>query len=161
MGIVKDGRQLSKWHPFVSFATRLLDLDDLKQSGHLDSLLASGLHRLCATGSDRAAQRWKEDYLIDGADQIALHQLYRAMAWLGEVLPDDQQQGATELVSRCTKDVIEEHLFASRRDLFSALEIVFIDTTSLYFEGACVLFVSGPGIAPGITVAFARAGPSL
>ena len=93
------------------------------------------LHRLCATGSDRAAQRWKEDYLIDRADDIELHQLYRAMAWLGEQLPAQQQQGSTKLVPRCTKDVIEEQLFARRRDLFSELDIVFFDTTSLYFEG--------------------------
>jgi transposase len=93
------------------------------------------LHRLCASGSDRAAQRWKEDYLIDRADEVELHQLYRAMAWLGEELPDDQQQGSTKLVPRCTKDVIEEQLFGRRRDLFSELEIVFFDTTSLYFEG--------------------------
>jgi transposase len=93
------------------------------------------LHRLCATGSDRAAQRWKEDYLIDGADEVALHQLYRAMAWLGEQLPAKQQQGFTKLVPRCTKDVIEEQLFARRSDLFSELDIVFFDTTSLYFEG--------------------------
>jgi transposase len=93
------------------------------------------LHRLCASGSDRAAQRWKEDYLIDRADAIELHQLYRAMAWLGEQLPDNQQQGSTKLVPRCTKDIIEEQLFACRRDLFSELEIVFFDTTFLYFEG--------------------------
>ena len=36
---------------------------------------------------------------------------------------------------RCTKDVIEEQLFARRSDLFSELDIVFFDTTSLYFEG--------------------------
>jgi transposase len=93
------------------------------------------LHRLCATGSDRAAQRWKEDYQIDGADEVELHQLYRAMAWLGDTLPANQQQGATKLVPRCTKDVIEEQLFARRSDLFSELDIVFFDTTSLYFEG--------------------------
>jgi transposase len=93
------------------------------------------LHRLFASGSDRAAQRWKEDYLIGRADEIELHHLYRAMAWLGEELPDNQQQGSTKLVPRCTKDVIEEQLFACRRDLFSELEIVFFDTTSLYFEG--------------------------
>ncbi len=93
------------------------------------------LHRLCATGSDRAAQRWKEDYLIDGADEVALHQLYRTMAWLGDQLPSNQQQGFTKLVPRCTKDVIEEQLFARRSDLFSELDIVFFDTTSLYFEG--------------------------
>jgi len=57
------------------------------------------------------------------------------MAWLGEQLPANQQQGFTKLVPRCTKDVIEEQLFAARSDLFSELDIVFFDTTSLYFEG--------------------------
>jgi transposase len=32
--------------------------------------------------------------------------------------------------------LIEERLFAHRRDLFSRLDLVFMDTTSLYFEGA-------------------------
>src|SRR5450755_621817 len=93
------------------------------------------LHRLCETGSDRAGQRWKVDYLIEGKDELALHHMYRAMAWLGEQLPAKQQQGSTKLVPRCTKDLIEERLFEQRRDLFSELEIVFFDTTSLYFEG--------------------------
>jgi Transposase DDE domain len=93
------------------------------------------LHRLCASGSDRSAQQWKADYRLDGADELALHQLYRTMAWLGQQLPEAQQQGYTKLVPRCTKDVIEEQLFAHRRDLFSALDLVFFDTTSIYFEG--------------------------
>ena len=37
---------------------------------------------------------------------------------------------------RCLKDVVEERLFAHRRDLFTQLDLVFMDTTSLYFEGA-------------------------
>jgi hypothetical protein len=93
------------------------------------------LHRLFATGSDRAADQWRHDYEIDGIAALQLHHLYRAMAWLGEELPDDQQQGSTKLVARCTKDLIEEQLFARRRDLFSEWEVVFFDTTSLYFEG--------------------------
>jgi Transposase DDE domain len=93
------------------------------------------LHRLCASGSDRAGQRWKEDYLIEGADDLELHHLYRAMGWLGEQLPAAQQQERLSLVPRCTKDVIEERLFAHRRDLFSELDVVFFDTTSLYFQG--------------------------
>jgi transposase len=93
------------------------------------------LHRLCATGSDRAADRWKRDYALDGAGDLQLHHLYRAMAWLGEQLPTEQQQGSTKLVQRCTKDVIEEQLFARHRDLFTDLDVVFFDTTSLYFEG--------------------------
>ncbi len=37
---------------------------------------------------------------------------------------------------RCVKDVVEERLFAHRRDLLTRLDLVFMDTTSLYFEGA-------------------------
>ena len=93
------------------------------------------LHRLFAPGSDRAAEKWKDDYAIEGVGGLDLHQLYRAMAWLGEVLPKDQQNGATPFVPRTNKDLIEEELFAQRRDLFSGLDLVFFDTTSIYFEG--------------------------
>ena len=58
------------------------------------------------------------------------------MAWLGEELPKDQQDGATPFAPRCVKDVLEEALFAARRDLPTTLDIVFMDTTSLNFEGA-------------------------
>jgi hypothetical protein len=94
------------------------------------------LHRLLAPGSDRAADKWKHDYLLGGAADLGLHHLYRAMAWLGEPLPDDQQRGSTRLVPLCLKDRIEEGLFGRRRDLFTQLQVVFFDTTSIYFEGA-------------------------
>jgi hypothetical protein len=93
------------------------------------------LHRLFAPGSDRAADKWRTDYQIDGCDVLQLHHLYRAMAWLGEELPQDQQKGKTPFAPRCTKDRIEEGLFAHRRDLFTDLQLVFFDTTSIYFEG--------------------------
>lgn len=93
------------------------------------------LHRLFAPGSDRAAEKWKEDYAIEGASQLSLHHLYRAMAWLGDVLPEDQQNGCTPFVPRTNKDIIEEALFAHKRDLFSSLDLVFFDTTSIYFHG--------------------------
>ena len=93
------------------------------------------LHSLFAPGSDRAAEKWKDDYAIEGVGDLGLHQLYRAMAWLGEVLPKDQQDGATPFAPRTNKDLIEEALFARRRDLFTDLDIVFFDTTSIYFEG--------------------------
>jgi hypothetical protein len=93
------------------------------------------LHRLLQPGSDRAADKWKHDYLLDGAADLGLHHLYRAMAWLGEELPPDQQRGSTRLVPLCTKDRIEEGLFRRRRDLFTQLQVVFFDTTSLCFEG--------------------------
>lgn len=100
------------------------------------AVFLSVLHRLFSGGSDRAADRWREDYRIDGVDKLDLHHLYRAMAWLGEELPAGQQNGATPFARRCLKDVVEEELFARRRDLFSTLDLVFMDTTSLYFEGA-------------------------
>jgi hypothetical protein len=94
------------------------------------------LHRLFTSGSDRAAEKWKETIEIDGVEGLPLHHLYRAMAWLGETLAENQQVGATPFAPRCTKDLIEEGLFAFRRDLFTSLELVFFDTTSIYFEGA-------------------------
>src|SRR5271170_3222374 len=97
------------------------------------AVFASVLHRLMASGSDRACEKWLDAYLIDCADGLELHQLYRAMAWLGEELAD--QTGATRAPRR-TKDVIEEKLFARRRSLFSDLSLVLFDTTSLMFYGA-------------------------
>jgi transposase len=93
------------------------------------------LHRLSTSGSDRAAEKWKESYKIDGVEEIDLHHLYRAMAWLGEPLPSNFQKGATPFAPRCVKDLIEEGIFDRRRDLFGDLTLVFFDTTSIYFEG--------------------------
>jgi len=93
------------------------------------------VHRLVCPGSDRAAQEWRRDYHLPGTEPLELHQLYRAMAWLGEELPAAEQVGKTPFAPRCTKDLVEEQLFAHRRDLFSSLDLVFFDTTSIYFEG--------------------------
>ena len=91
------------------------------------------LHRLFVSGSDRAAEKWRADYRIDGTEELQLHHLYRAMAWLGEPLADQAEAGG--LAPRCRKDLVEEALFARRRDLFAELSVVFMDTTSLSFEG--------------------------
>src|SRR5574342_715304 len=93
------------------------------------------LHRLFAPGSDRAADKWKTDYQIDECEPLQLHHLYRAMAWLGEELPQDQQKDKTPFAPRYIKDRIEEEVFALRRDLFTDLQLVFFDTTSISFEG--------------------------
>src|SRR5512144_2824202 len=93
------------------------------------------LHRLFDPASDRAADTWRTDYQIEGCEPLQLHHLYRAMAWLGAELPQDQQKGKTPFAPRCTKDRIEEEVFAHRRDLFTDLQLVFFDTTSIYFEG--------------------------
>jgi hypothetical protein len=66
------------------------------------------LHRLFASGSDRAADKWKRDHRIERADELSLHHLYRAMAWLGR-----------------EKERVEKSLFASTRDLSTELDMVF------------------------------------
>jgi transposase len=93
------------------------------------------LHRLLAPGSDRAAEKWKDGYAIEGVADLELQHLYRAMAWVGEILPQAEQDGATPFAPRTNKDLIEEALFRRHRNLFSDLDIVFFDTTSIYFEG--------------------------
>lgn len=91
------------------------------------------LHRLMVSGSDRSCSRWQRDYILEGAQELSLHHLYRAMSFLGEEL--ENQKGATPFSPRCNKDLIEEHIFRHRRDLFTSLDLVFFDTTSIYFEG--------------------------
>src|SRR3954471_9897678 len=114
------------------------------------AIFATVLHRLFASGSDRACDKWIEDYTVPGTDELALHHLDRAMTgvpiervrwdppWLGEELDaaDGGQVHATPFAPRCVKDQIEEALCERRRDLFSELSVVFLDTTSLRFEGA-------------------------
>src|SRR5580765_6077184 len=100
------------------------------------AIFATVLHRIMVSGSDRACDKWLADYDIPGVDGLSLHHLYRAMAWLGEELPADEQGGATPFTPRTVKDRVEEELFARRRDLFSELSVVVFDTTSLSFTGA-------------------------
>jgi hypothetical protein len=93
------------------------------------------LHRLFRAGSDRSADKWHRRHALEGVEGLELHHLYRAMAWLGEPLPDGEQAGATPFSPRCVKDLAEEGLFEFQRELFSRLDLVFFDTTSIYFEG--------------------------
>ena len=93
------------------------------------------LHRLFDPGSDRAAEVWRRRYRIEGVEKLGLHHLYRTMAWLGEPLWEEGGGSGDVLTPRWTKDLIEEWLFECRRDLFSSLDVVFFDTTSIYFEG--------------------------
>jgi hypothetical protein len=98
------------------------------------AIFTAVLKRLFGGGSDRFCEKWAADYKIEGREGLDLHHFYRAMAWLGEELPEEMQEGYT-FSPRCTKDVIEEELFLRTRDLFSSLDMVFFDTTSIYFEG--------------------------
>ncbi|MBM3302992.1 MAG: transposase, partial [Deltaproteobacteria bacterium] len=77
------------------------------------AIYLSILSRLFFPGSDRRAMRIARDYLVTGAEGIELHQIYRAMAWLGD-----------------NREAIEEELFDRGRDLFTSLSVVFFDTTS-------------------------------
>ncbi|HDY75277.1 MAG TPA: IS1634 family transposase [Candidatus Marinimicrobia bacterium] len=90
------------------------------------------LHRLMVSGSDRFCYRWLGDYQVNGAKGLELHHSYRAMAYLGEELKDQKD---ALFSPRRIKDVMEEELFLTRRNLFSNMELVFFDTTSIYFEG--------------------------
>jgi len=98
------------------------------------ALFLTVFHRLMVSGSDRFCDKWRRDYFVKGADEIELHHLYRAMAFLGEEIEDRAQ--STPFSPRCTKDVVEERLFMLNRHLYSGLDLVFFDTTSIYFEGA-------------------------
>ena len=93
------------------------------------------VHRLFCPGSDRAADKWKRDHRLSGCKDLNLHHLYRSMGWLGEMLPREEQDDVSPFVFRCTKDKIEEELFFRTRNLFTDLQLVFFDTTSIYFEG--------------------------
>jgi hypothetical protein len=93
------------------------------------------LQRLFQPGSDRAGERWIRSYAIEGMGDLQLQHFYRTMGWLGAPLSSEQQADATPFMHRSVKDLIEEHLFALHRDLFSGISLVFFDTTALYFEG--------------------------
>jgi len=97
------------------------------------ALFLTVLHRLFVSGSDRYCDKWRRDLIIAGVEDLSLHHLYRAMAFLGEQVED--RVDATPFSPRCTKDRIEELLFLQNRNLFTSLDLVFFDTTSIYFEG--------------------------
>ena len=96
------------------------------------AVFVAALHRLFVSGSDRDCSSWMEDYDIPGAEELDLHHFRRAMAWLGEQL---EEKPGRALAPRCVKDLIEERLFDRRRNLFTDLSAVFMDTTSLSFYG--------------------------
>jgi len=109
-----------------------------KRNFHFDlerAIFLTVLHRLFASGSDRAAEKWKEDFHIAGTGGIELHHLYRAMAWLGASRPAGITRAFGHPREQYIKERIEYLLFERNRDLFSSLKLVFFDTTSIYFEG--------------------------
>jgi len=99
------------------------------------AIFVTVLHRLMVSGSDRSCEQWLQDYAVPDSASLQLHHFYRAMAWLGEELDEADQHDATPFAPRCVKDLIEERLFERRRDLFTDLSLVFLDTTTLSFTG--------------------------
>ena len=104
------------------------------------AVFVSVLHRLIEPGSDRQASRWMSDQAVAGAAALELQHFYRAMAWLGEALPQEAARESAEpdeaeRRQRYVKDALEEDLFCRRRDLFTGLDLVFFDTSSHYFHG--------------------------
>lgn len=82
--------------------------------------------------SDRFCDKWRNDYLIPGIEQLEFHHLNRAMSFLGQALEDEKQEGG--FGPRRNKDLVEEMLFFRNRHLFSQLDLAFFDTTSIYKE---------------------------
>ncbi|MEW6296084.1 MAG: IS1634 family transposase, partial [Candidatus Diapherotrites archaeon] len=77
---------------------------------------ALALQRLCAPGSDLQGSGWVQTVAAPGLETLALQHFYRTTAFLATV-----RQG------------LERKLFFRDRNLFNqALDLVFIDTTSLY-----------------------------
>jgi Transposase DDE domain len=84
------------------------------------------LHRLMISGSDRHANDWCSRVRVPGAEGLDLDHAYKAMAWLGEI----------DAAGRSTAEAVEEALYRHRQPLFGAVSIAFLDTTTLWFEGA-------------------------
>lgn len=77
------------------------------------------LQRILAPGSDRAGAKWIDTVHARGFDQLRLAHYYRALRVLWQ-----------------HKAAIEQALSQKGLDLFNQpLDLVFFDTTSLYFEG--------------------------
>jgi hypothetical protein len=77
---------------------------------------AMALQRLCAPGSDLQGSHWIHTVEADGFEALSLQHFYRTAGFLAEQRLD-----------------LERELFFRDRDLFSqSVDLIFIDTTSLY-----------------------------
>jgi hypothetical protein len=77
---------------------------------------ALALQRLCAPGSDLQGAAWAQTVEAQGFDGLALQHFYRTLPWLATI-----------------RHELEQEFFFQDRDLFSGeLDLVFVDTTSVY-----------------------------
>lgn len=120
-------RSAKQWGPALVFG-RLWDrqgLPDLLRKLAQDrkfefdlerATFALALQRLCAPGSDLAGSEWVRTVEAQGFEGLALQHFYRTAAFLAGVRQD-----------------LESRLFRRDLNLFNqTLDVVFIDTTSLY-----------------------------
>jgi hypothetical protein len=68
------------------------------------------LLRVVESDSDQGCEYWRDDYCVDGIKQVDLHDLCRAMAWLGEELAALDQADRTLVPPSHIKDVIEKEV---------------------------------------------------
>lgn len=83
------------------------------------TVFAITLQRILAPGSDRAGAKWIDTVHADGFSELRLHHFYKALGILWR-----------------KKAKVEQALYSRGLDLFNRkLDLVFFDTTTLYFEG--------------------------
>jgi len=77
------------------------------------------VHRLFASGSDRAAERWRQAYRLPGTETLELHiSIAPWRSWRTA-----QRQPALEFwARRAALKLDREELFEQRRDLFSEID---------------------------------------
>ena len=84
-----------------------------------EAIFAMILNRILSPASKLRVYEWLDEVYDSHFDSLELHHLYRALDFLDE-----------------HKEKIEDSLFDNVRNLFNLkLDVVFYDTTSIYFEG--------------------------
>jgi hypothetical protein len=66
-------------------------------------LYAIVLLRVVESGSDQGCEYWRDDYCVEDIKQLDLHDLCRAMAWLGEELAALDQADRTLVPRRISR----------------------------------------------------------
>jgi hypothetical protein len=90
---------------------------------------ALALPRLCAPGSDLQGAAWAQTVEAQGFPELALHHFYRTLPWLAAI-----------------RHELERELFFRGRDRFPGeLDLVFVDTTSVFLDRDGVSDLVGHG----------------
>ena len=91
------------------------------------AVFVATLHRLFVSGSDRDCSSWMADYDIAGVDGPTC--ITSIAPWRGSAR-NWRRTPRTRWRRAASRTVIEERLFDQRRDLFTDLSVVFMDTTT-------------------------------